>query len=427
MNNTRITVYIVNHNYDDYLLQCYYSVLYQTYKNIEILIIDNNSNSKSKNLLNSIVSIHNTKVIFRKESDLISACNVAINNANGKYIFRLDADDFLRKDAIERLVNNIEENNADLIYPEYFEISVEGNVLNRIKHINFDKHVTLPSFPAHGACTLFRLSALKKIGGYDEEFDRQDGYYMWIKFLINKLKIININFPLFFYRIHSSSLSNNLSNLYKVRSKISDKILLNSKLKIPILDCLIPIKKSEFDYKIFKKVLNELLKSNVFRKVIVWASFKIDNLIENENVIFLDRKYSAEFDQQILGLSILEELESFYGNSKRPDYIFFRDLNTPKIKSHYFLQMRFMVSLFRHIDCVIGTVETKQRFFKFLGDSLHPVRDNDFIKNERETLFRKVRGFNLIKYSKFLYSNSLVSGVISPLPISIEDSFDRFE
>ena len=201
MYKPKVTVYIVNHNYEDYLLQAYYSVKYQSYSNIELIIIDNNSETKSRDILKKISIQDGIEVIFRRQSDLISACNIALSKATGEFIVRLDADDYFRKDAIEKLVDTIVANNADLVYPEYFEISSIGNVINRVKHINFDNHVSLPTFPAHGACTLLRVEALKAIGGYDEEFDRQDGYYMWIKFLLRKNKIINTNNPLFFYRI----------------------------------------------------------------------------------------------------------------------------------------------------------------------------------------------------------------------------------
>lgn len=425
MISKKVTVYIVNHNYENYLLQCYYSVLYQSYKNIELIIIDNNSSEPSKKLLKSISKTNNTKVVYREQSDLISACNVAIKVATGEFIVRLDADDYLRKDAIELLVNASLENNADLTYPEYFEVSKNGDLLNRVKHINFDTHVSLPSFPAHGACTLFRLSSLKDIGGYDEQFDRQDGYFMWINFLIKKYKIININTPLFFYRIHDTSLSSNLSSLYRVRSNISNKILKNSDLEVPIIDCFIPIIENEFDEKIFNKTLNELIKSNVFRNIIIWCSFKIYSPPYNDKIKFIDRKYNAEFDMQNFSKSISEDLDMFYKDYPKPDFLFIRDLNTPNIKFHYFQQMRFLASLFKHLDCIIATVETNDRYYKFLGDSLYPVIENDFVKHERQILYRKVRGFTLIRYSKLLSTKKIVSGVISPMPISKEDSIER--
>lgn len=425
MISKRVTVYIVNHNYENYLLQCYYSVLYQSYKNIELIIIDNNSSEPSKKLLNSISKINNTKVVYREQSDLISACNVAIKMATGEFIVRLDADDYLRKDAIDLLVKASIENNADLTYPEYFEVSKNGDLLNRVKHINFDTHVSLPSFPAHGACTLFRLSSLKDIGGYDEQFDRQDGYFMWINFLIKKYKIININAPLFFYRIHDISLSSNLSSLYRVRSSISNKILKNSGLEVPIIDCFMPIIENEFDEKIFNKTLDELVKSNVFRNIIIWCSFKIYIQHHRDKIKFIDRKYNAEFDMQNFSQSISEDLDMFYKDHPVPDFLFIRDLNTPNIKFHYFQQMRFLASLFKHLDCIIATVETNDRYYKFLGDSLYPVIENDFVKHERQILYRKVRGFTLIRYSKLLSTKKIVSGVISPIPISKEDSIER--
>ena len=87
--------------------------------------------------------------------------------------------------------------------------------------------------------------------------------------------------------------------------------------------------------------------------------------------------------------------------------------------------MRFLASLFEHLDCIIATVETNDRYYKFLGDSLYPVIENDFVKHERQILYRKVRGFTLIRYSKLLTTKKIVSGVISPIPISKEDSIER--
>ena len=98
MINKKVTVYIVNHNYENYLLQCYYSVLYQSYKNIELIIIDNNSSVESIKLLKSISKVDNINIIYREQSDLISACNLAIKMATGEFIVRLDADDYLLKD-----------------------------------------------------------------------------------------------------------------------------------------------------------------------------------------------------------------------------------------------------------------------------------------------------------------------------------------
>jgi glycosyltransferase involved in cell wall biosynthesis len=143
MISKKVTVYIVNHNYESYLLQCYYSVLYQSYKNIELLIIDNNSSVESQKLLKSISKVDNINIIYREQSDLISACNLAIKMATGEFIVRLDADDYLRKDAIKLLVTAASENNADLTYPDLFigetsfSYSENGIPLNFSRNFDF--------------------------------------------------------------------------------------------------------------------------------------------------------------------------------------------------------------------------------------------------------------------------------------------------
>ena len=62
------------------------------------------------------------------------------------------------------------------------------------------------------------------IGGYDEEFNCQDGYYLWLKF-IKKYVVRNVNLPLFYYRQHEKSLTkNNKKNSFFNRSKIISKL-----------------------------------------------------------------------------------------------------------------------------------------------------------------------------------------------------------
>ena len=68
---------------------------------------------------------------------------------------------------------------------------------------------------------------LKKIGGYNELFDRQDGYYIWFLILLNNFKIFHIKKALFFYRKHNRSLSNNIYKILKTRIKILNYLINN--------------------------------------------------------------------------------------------------------------------------------------------------------------------------------------------------------
>ena len=226
MESTLVTVYILNHNYKDYLDEAISSVLNQTYSNLDIIIIDNGSSDNSREILDKYRdSKKNIRIIEQDNVGLVAANNIAIEKAKGKYIIRLDADDYFHPDAISILVKTLEDSpKAVLAFPDYFEISITGSILKRIQRFNFNDQVSLHNMPAHGACTLIKLDVLKSIGGYDTSFDRQDGYYLWMKLIVGGYEVTNVNQPLFYYRQHPSSLSKDLSKLYTIRSQVIKKI-----------------------------------------------------------------------------------------------------------------------------------------------------------------------------------------------------------
>ena len=119
-----------------------------------------------------------------------------------------------------------------MVFPNFFKINENNKVLYKYSYIHKKKY-TIKDAPAHGACSLIDLSFLRKIGGYNEKFDRQDGYYLWLSILFKKKSIIHTNQPLFFYRKHKNNLSKNKKKILKTRIKILNfflgKYLINKK------------------------------------------------------------------------------------------------------------------------------------------------------------------------------------------------------
>ena len=221
-----VTVYITNNNYGIFLKKSIQSVLDQSYKNIYLIIVDDNSNDNSKKILKEYKSKDKIKIIYnKKKRGLIKNANLAIKNSKGKFILRLDADDYLRKDAIKLMIKKIKNNRgAKMIFPDFYNV----NVKSKIKSIFKYKHKLYYNFndqPAHGACSLINLQFLKKIGGYNETFNRQDGHYLWYSILFKKFNILHINKPLFFYRKHKKNLSKNKKKILYNRLKIINYFL----------------------------------------------------------------------------------------------------------------------------------------------------------------------------------------------------------
>ena len=107
--------------------------------------------------------------------------NLALRLSKAKYIIRLDSDDWLDPHALEIMSNILERNKKiSLVFPDYYEVDKNGNIIRQVRRHDFKK-VKLLDQPAHGACTMIRKENLIDIGGYDEEFSCQDGYYLWLK------------------------------------------------------------------------------------------------------------------------------------------------------------------------------------------------------------------------------------------------------
>jgi glycosyltransferase involved in cell wall biosynthesis len=118
-----VTVYITNYNYGHFIKQAINSVLQQTYSPIEILIIDDGSTDNSKEVINRYESLDNITVIYQQNKGLNITNNIALRVSKGKYIVRLDADDYFNEKAIEKMVAKLEEDeDLGLVFPDYYYV-----------------------------------------------------------------------------------------------------------------------------------------------------------------------------------------------------------------------------------------------------------------------------------------------------------------
>ena len=103
-----VTVYITNHNYGKYIKKSIDSVLSQTYKNFELIIIDDGSTDNSKEIIEKYKNDIKVTIVYQKNKGLNVTNNIAIKLSKGKYIVRLDADDYFDENALLVMVNKME-------------------------------------------------------------------------------------------------------------------------------------------------------------------------------------------------------------------------------------------------------------------------------------------------------------------------------
>lgn len=115
MKQELISVVIPIYNVEKYVEKCVNSVISQTYKNMEIILVDDGSKDKSGEICDSFEKKDKRiKVIHKKNGGLSDARNAGIEIAKGKYISFIDSDDYVSELFIERLYNLCTQNNADI-------------------------------------------------------------------------------------------------------------------------------------------------------------------------------------------------------------------------------------------------------------------------------------------------------------------------
>jgi len=433
MKEPKVTIYITNYNYAKYIEQAVESILNQTFKDFELLIIDDGSTDNSREIISQYSDVPQVKIIYQQNKGLNITNNIALRLAKGDYIMRLDADDYLESSAVQKMVDQLEINKKlGLVFPDYYIVDSDGNILERHKRFDFEEEVKLMDRPAHGACTMIRVDYLREIGGYNEKYRCQDGYDLWVKF-IQTYPVKNINEPLFNYRRHGENLTSNEQRILNTRSLIHQEHIEKKYKELPTL-AIIPIRGMKSNHQLaFQKIgdknlidikISEAKASNHIKKIIVSSpDQKVQTYIEHEysndsQVLF--NKRPIEMAQYNVGLS--ETIEHIIHDKSIFDYenfvsILILGLEYPFISSRIITDAINAMFLFQ-ADSLISVREEMNSFYRPTGNGMVPILDQDkFTKLEREAIYKHVGGISVITVDEFINTKKMISGKVGHIVV----------
>ena len=113
----RISVIIPVYNVAPFLGQCVQSVIQQTYKDLQIILIDDGSTDGSDLIMKELAAMDRRVVVVSQGNRGVSAArNNGLSLASGKYILFLDADDYIETDALESAYRKLSEQSLDIIF-----------------------------------------------------------------------------------------------------------------------------------------------------------------------------------------------------------------------------------------------------------------------------------------------------------------------
>lgn len=137
-----ISIIVPIFNTEKYLERCLNSIINQTYKNIEVILIDDGSLDNSLKICYKYANIdRRVKVIHQQNSGPSKARNKGLKEVKGEYFICIDSDDWLEKEMIEILYNNLKKNNVDISICNYY-INFETG-LQEIKNSINEKNIIL--------------------------------------------------------------------------------------------------------------------------------------------------------------------------------------------------------------------------------------------------------------------------------------------
>lgn len=224
-NRPLITVYIPCRNYGRFLGQALDSLITQLHPNWEAIVVDEASEDESFEVATRYTVIDQRVQVIQNEkpNGLQKVANRVLSLARGKYIIRLDADDWLDEGALLLMSAKLEANpEIGIVYGNYFYTDEAGTVIGTERRHRLGDEDTVGHLAPHGACTMVRTRALKAVGGYSEDINAQDGWELWYK-LQNRVGAANLDVPLFYYRQHGTSLSRDFNRLLTARSRIFER------------------------------------------------------------------------------------------------------------------------------------------------------------------------------------------------------------
>ena len=195
----KISVVVTNFNYDKWLRRCLRSLINQNFNDYEVIVVDDLSTDNSRNILLEYQNHPKIKVIFNKTNIGVGASSTkGAKLAKGKYLIRVDADDYVHNDFLKCLYLWAHFNNSHAVACDYQEVNFNEDVLSK----KSQKDETL-------ACgILYRTDILEYLGYWDSKLRINEDIDMIERFK-KEFKLEYLNIPLYRYFKHGQSLTDN--------------------------------------------------------------------------------------------------------------------------------------------------------------------------------------------------------------------------
>ena len=374
----KISVIIPVYNAEKYLRECLDSITNQTFKDIEIICVNDGSTDSSLQILNEYAQKDNRIIVISQDNQGLSAArNTGIANATGEYISFVDSDDYVSENLYENLVKYLPQELIcfeSQLYPQDLKNPINKNLVNKYNGlVNVDDKI-IKNTNVYAWNKLFKTSIIKENNiQFPKGLTFEDFPFIWEYMLCIK-KAYYLNKKLYFYRQHNNSIMKNcntksIHHLYVwhyLYDRLMQKNLLD-KHKQTIKDLfgkyvILAYKFSDDSQKdLIIKTANQYASEIGYKKI-----SKLINTLKNGDII-----YSNNYER-IFSIKNIKKLSTKYKvltllNQK---IVIKKTVDKPKVLLHLHLyytdQLKFMIKKMKNInscnwDLYVTLVEENQK------------------------------------------------------------------
>lgn len=212
-----ISIIIPVYNVGGYIKECLESIIQQTYKDLQVIIVDDESTDNTMDIVRQYKDkFKDLTILYQKNAGVSAARNTAFSHIKGEYTIYIDPDDFLEINMLEEMKSVAEKNEADIVISEYYVYYKKSDSRNYIEKYNVDSRKIYNNYDVMDLMLnyklqgqlwnkFFRTDLLKKIN-FTFELGRyiQDAFPVF-KAIYESKRISFINKPLYYYRQRQTS------------------------------------------------------------------------------------------------------------------------------------------------------------------------------------------------------------------------------
>lgn len=256
--NPKITVLMSVYNGEKYLRYAIESILNQTYKDFEFLIINDASTDTSRDIILSYKDPRIRLIDNNKNIGLTLSLNTGLRLARGKYIARMDADDVSMPERLEEEIKFMEIHRDHAVVGTFVRILNENSEIIRslerpIEDVKIREFLKIDNCIAHGS-VMIKKECLLDVGLYDESMLRSQDYDLWLR-ISEKYKLANIPDYLYMWRGHND----NIEAKHRDEQRKFVELAKENALERHLYALLLTIKDNNGDIKQVTKLITDLI------------------------------------------------------------------------------------------------------------------------------------------------------------------------